>query len=141
MRPSRKIIAEFIAVFLMGAVAGGFITWYLTDTRLTAFMSNTADADTLAARINKKYADQYHLTADEQARIQPIIKEMSDNLYQVREKFGVDVISTLDKYHELIAAQLTPEHRDAYEKAVAERHKKLAAVLIPDQSSPNTGGK
>jgi len=141
MRPTRKIIAEFIAVFLIGGMAGGFVTWYCTDTQLSMFMSRTNDPDNFVARINKKYADEYHLSPDELNRIQPTVKEMAQHLYQVRHKFGLDIMATLDKYHQQIADQLTPEHRAAYEAAIAERHKKLNALLLPDQSSPSQGQK
>jgi uncharacterized membrane protein len=158
MRPTRKIIAEFVGVFLIGAGAGGLITWsYYTDaensnlqfpvlrfpdTTLSTFMSRTNDdPDSIGARMNKKYADEYHLTPDELSRIQPTIKEMAQQIYQVRHQFGVDVMAMLDKYHQEIAEQLTPEHRAAYEAAMAERRKKLAKVLLPDQSSPSQGAK
>jgi len=141
MRPTRKIIAEFIGVFLIGALAGGLLTYCYTDRQLTSFMSHTSDPDVLMARINKKYAEQYHLTPDEMTRIQPLIKEMAQSLYKVRHQFGVDILSTLDNYHQQIAAQLTPEHRDAYLKAMADRKKSLNALLLPDQSSPTQGQK
>jgi uncharacterized membrane protein len=141
MRPTRKIIADFIGVFLIGALAGGLLTWSYTDTRLSTFMSRTNDPDSMAARINKKYTDEYHLTPDELNRIQPQIKEMARRIYQVRHQFGLDIMTTLDQYHQQIAAQLTPEHRAAYEKAVAERKTTLGSLLLPDQSSPTQGPK
>ena len=137
MRPTRKIIADFIGVFLIGALAGGLVTWSYTDTRLFTFMSRTNDPDSMVARINKKYADEYHLTPDELNRIQPTIKEMAQHVYQVRHRFGLDIMPTLDEYHQKIAAQLTPDHRAAYEKSIAERKKKLTSMLLPDQSSPS----
>lgn len=144
MRLTRKIIAEFVGIFLMGGVAGGLLTWsfltWSTDTQLTTFMSRTNNPDALVDRINKKYAEEYHLTPGEMNRIQPLVKEMTLNTYEVRHKFGVDIIATLDKYHQQIAAQMTPEHRAAYEKAVADRKLKLAGMLL-DQSSPDQGEK
>jgi uncharacterized membrane protein len=141
MRPTRKIIAEFIAVFLIGTLAGGLVTWNVTDTQLSTFMSRSYNPDSLVARLSKKYADDYHLTPDELTRIQPTLNEMAQHLYQVRHQFGLDVMGTLDKYHGEIAAQLTPEHRAAYEKAVAERRMKLNSLMLPDQSSPSQGSK
>jgi len=41
IRPTRKIIAEFVGVFLIGAVAGGLVVWKATDTQLTTFMSRS----------------------------------------------------------------------------------------------------
>jgi len=142
MRPTRKIVAEFIGVFLIGALAGGLVTWSYTDTQLSTFMSRTNDGpDNMVARINKRYVDEYHLSPDELNRIQPTVKEMAGHIYQVRHQFGLDIMATLDEYHQKIAEQLTPEHRAAYEAAIAERHKKLSSLLLPDQSSPSQGSK
>jgi len=141
MSLTRKIIADFVGVFLIGAVAGGLVMWCITDKQLTTFMTNTNNPDSMVARINKKYVDEYHLTPDELNRIQPEIKEMAQHLYQVRHQFGLDVMATLDDYHQKIAAQLTPEHRAAYEKTVADHRNRLSSLLLPDQSSPNGGQK
>jgi uncharacterized membrane protein len=141
MRPTRTIVAEFIGVFLVGALAGGLLTWRFTDNQLSSFLSRTNDPDAFVARINKKYADDYHLTPEELARIQPQIKEMAQHIYLIRHQFGLDMMSTLDDYHQQIAAQLNPEHRAAYQAAIAERKKKLGAMLMLDQSSPSEGAK
>ncbi|HEV3271599.1 MAG TPA: hypothetical protein VGZ93_05400 [Candidatus Methylacidiphilales bacterium] len=142
MRPTRKIKAEFIGVFLIGAVAGGFVTWGCTDRLASTFLSRAADKpDSIVARLNKKYADDYHLTPDELNRIQPIFKEMAERTYQLRHQFGVDFMASFDEYHEKIAEQLTPEHRAAYEATIADHRKKLAVLLLPDESSPTGGGK
>ena len=141
MRSTRKIIAEFIGVFVIGGVAGCFltwayITWYYDDSHITGFMNRTNNPDTMVTRINKKYAEQFKLTPDEINRIQPLINEMAQHTYQIRHQFGVDVLANYDNYHQKIAQQLTPEHRDVYQKATAERKKELTGLLLPDQASP-----
>ncbi len=141
MRPTRKIVAEFIAVFLIGGVAGGLVEWCYTDTQLTTFMSRSADPDSMIARINKRYTDDFHLTPDELDKIQPEIKEMAQHVYQIRHQFGVDIMAVMDDYHQKIAAQLTPEHRDAYLKAIGIHRDKLNALLLPDQASPSPASK
>ncbi|HEY0256679.1 MAG TPA: hypothetical protein VGC39_04480 [Candidatus Methylacidiphilales bacterium] len=140
MRSTRKIVADFVGVFLIGALAGGLVTWSYTDTQLSSFMTKAADKpDAMVVRINKKYTDDYHLSPDELDRIQPLIKDMAQHIYQVRHQFGADMVQTLDSYHTQIAAQLTAEHRAIYEAAMAERKKKLSALLLLDPSSPNPG--
>jgi uncharacterized membrane protein len=141
MASSRKIIADFIGVFVIGALAGGLITWCYTDTQLTNFMSRTNNPDVFVARVNKKYVEDYHLSPEELAKIQPLIHQMAQDIYKVRHQFGLDIISTLDNYHAQIAAQLTPEHRALYEAKMAERKQQLSALLLIDQSSPSTEQK
>ena len=141
MRPTRKLIAEFVGVFLMGTLAGGLVSWKYNDTQLSSFMSRTNDPNAFVARINQRYADDFHLTPDDLNRIQPQIKEMAQHIYLVRHQFGLDMMSTLDNYHQQIAAQLSPDHRAAYEAAIADHRKKLATLLLLDQSSPSEGSK
>lgn len=134
MLPSRKIIGEFIAVFVIGAIVGGLVMWDCTGSDLSKFMTKTNDPDVLAAKIYAKYRDEYHLSEDELARIQPLIKEMAQHIYQIRHQFGVDIISTGDDYHKKIAEQLSPEHRASYEKAMEDRKKVTSAMLQLDQT-------
>ena len=135
MRPTRKIVAEFVGVFLVGALAGGLLVSSTADTPLMSFMNKAATKpDAIVARINKKYTQDFNLSPDEIAKIQPLVQEMAQHIYQARHQFGLDIMSTLDDYHAKIAAQLTPEHRDAYEKAMADRRKTLSSVLLPDPS-------
>jgi ribosomal protein L16 Arg81 hydroxylase len=139
---TRKIIGEFAAVFLIGTVVGALIMWDVTDTELSKFMTKTNDSDSvMVARINQKYINEYHLTPEELDRIQPLIKEMAQHMTHIRHQFGIDVITTYSDYHEKIAAQLTPEHRDVYLKAGAERKKQLSELLKIDQSTSADQGQ
>jgi hypothetical protein len=142
MRASRKLIGEFVAVFLIGVIVGGLFVWDYTDTALSQFMSRTNDPDSVIVnRINQKYTTEYHLTPDELNRIQPLVREMAEHTSQIRRQFGVDILANADNYHEKIGQLLTPEHRAAYEKANQERKKQLSALLLPDQDSPDQAQK
>jgi hypothetical protein len=140
---TRKITAAFIAIFLIGIAVGSLVTVnFFTDTRLSQFIGHTSDPDSMAARINQNAVRDYQLTPEEQGKITPLNKEMAQHLYQLRHQFAVDIISTLDEYHEKIAAQMTPSQREAYEKANGERKKRIGGMLYLDQdSSPAQGQK
>ncbi|SRR5260221_7739358 len=105
-----------------------------SDAKLARFMSRTNDPDKMIARINEKYLNDYHLTPEELDRIQPLIREMAQHVSQIRHQFGVDIIGSLDGYHQKIAEQLTPEHRAAYQAACEERKKQLRNILLLDQN-------
>ncbi len=142
MRPTRKIVAEFAGVFLIGSAVGVLVMWDLTDTKLIQFMSKTNDPDSvIVARLNQKYAKEYNLNPEELERIQPLLKEMAQHVSQIRHQFGADMLTTLDTYHQKIAEQLTPEHRDAYLKATAERRKQISNLLSLDCNSTAAGAK
>jgi len=130
--PSRKIAAAFIGVFLIGTVVGALVMMDYTDKRLSRFFNNTSDPGSMATRINQKYITDYQLTSDEQTRIAPLIKEMTQQLYQERRQFGTEVIGTLDEYHQKISEQMTPEQREVYSKVNEERKKGLSSLLLSD---------
>jgi len=71
----------------------------------------------------KMMADSLHLTADQRAKVKPIVQGQVDQLKQLRAKYAA-----MDK---------TPENRDAMRKeAMAIRESgdaKLATILTPDQ--------
>jgi hypothetical protein len=138
---TRKLITDFVVVFVLGAVVGGLVMWSYQDTKLSSFMSSSNNPDVLVARINAKYASDYHLSKEEIDRVQPLVKEMAQHIYQFRHQFGIDIISTLDQYHQQIADKLNPEHKAAYLAIMAERHKKMSNLLLLDPGSPTTDQK
>jgi hypothetical protein len=141
MLPSRKITAAFAGVFLIGALAGGLLTSTWKDADFSSFLTKTSDPKGMASRISQKYVRDYQLSADEQARIAPLIEEMTQHLYLDRRQFGVDILATLDDYHAKIGAQMSPDHRQAYEKANQERKRRMSTMLLLDQPDAVQGQK
>ncbi len=141
MANSRKLVAEFIGVFLIGALAGGLLTSSLSDTPLTTAMSRWNNPDLLESRINAKYEQDYQLTPDEMAKIKPLTRQLAQDLYKVRHQFGVDILTTLNRDHAAIAEQLTAEHRAIYESKMTDLTSKLSTDLLGDQSSPTPNEK
>ena len=132
LRPTRALTALFVGTFLVGGAVGALLDTVFQDMTLTDFLQRTSDPAAMAARINQKYQDQYHLTPEEQKKIQPLTADMAKHLYNVRRRFGVDVISTLDDYHRRIGAQMTPDHQAAYQKANAIRRQRMTQMLLLD---------
>jgi hypothetical protein len=141
MANTRKLIAQFLGVFVIGALAGGLISYTLPDSSLATAMSRWNNADSLEARINSKYVNEYHLTPDEMEKIKPLTKQLAQDIYKIRHQFGVDMVDTLNRDHAAIAAQLTPEHKAAYEAKMTDVTGKISTALIGDQSSPTQGQK
>lgn len=135
---SRKLAAMFACVFVLGGISGALISMNYGTLRFADFLNRTGDPASLAQRINTKLVSQYRLGADEQARIAPLSREMAQNLYALRQKFGVDVLASIDASHEKIAAQMSPAHRAAYQKDNLDRHQRAASMLMPT-STPATG--
>ena len=135
MLPSRKLAATFFCVFLLGALTGGLLYSSFADLRFNDFLNRTSDPKKFADRLDQKLSAQYHLDADEQSRIAPLTQEMAKNLYALRHQFATDVLASIDKSHEAIAAKMNPDHGAAYQKDNAERHKRAAAMLMPGTST------
>ncbi len=135
MMPSRKLAAMFLCVFLLGGVAGGLIVYNMSPMRFSDFLNRTGDPDDFSQRLDKKLAAHYHLDADEQARIAPATRELGQNLFRVRQTFAHDVLATLDAAHQKIAAQMTPDQRDAYLKDMAAKRQQHMAMLLPPGGS------
>jgi hypothetical protein len=132
--PSRKLAAMFFCVFVLGAVAGGLLVYDLSPMRFADFLNRTTDPDYIAQRVDKKLAAQYHLDADEQARIAPATRELGQRLFQIRQKFASDVLAALDVSHAKIAAQMTPQQRDAYLNDMAVKRQQHVIMLMPPGS-------
>jgi hypothetical protein len=141
MLSSRKISLAFVGVFFIGTLVGGLATWDFTGRKLTRFITNTGDPQSMAARINQKYVTDYKLTPDQQGRIAPLTQEMTQHLYEVRRQFGLDVLKTLDDYHAKIATQMTPEQSQAYEKVNQDRKQWMSKALMLDQDAPGQNPK
>jgi len=131
MIPSRKLAAIFFCVFVLGAVVGGLVVYNMSSVRFSQFLDRTSDPDSLAQRIDKKLTAKYQLDSDEQARIAPITHELAQNLFQIRQKFGSDVLAAMDSAHAKIAAQMTPDQRAAYLKDLQAKRPTTAAMLLP----------
>jgi hypothetical protein len=119
----------------MGVLAGGLMMWACLDTKISHFMTSTGNPAAMAKRIDRKYAKDLQLSADEATRIEPLTREMAQRLYEARKKFGTSVLEILDTEHEKIAEQMTPEHRSAYGRANEERKKRMASMLLLDSSA------
>jgi hypothetical protein len=128
---TRKLGAMFFCVFVLGAVAGALVVANMGGMRFSDFLNRTNDPASLAHRIDKKLAAQYHLSAEEQGRIAPLTREMSGNLYKVRQTFAEQALATLDDSHAKIAAAMDPAHRDAYLKDNEDRRKRATQMLMP----------
>jgi hypothetical protein len=131
--PSRKVSAAFIGVFLVGTLVGAMLVVAFQDMRFSHFLVSTSDPKSMAERINQKYVKDFGLSSSEQQRIVPLTQEMTQRLYMIRRQFGVDIIATMDEYHQKIGAEMTAEHRTAFESVNLERRNRMSAMLLLNQ--------
>jgi hypothetical protein len=137
MMPSRKLAWVFVGIFLIGALVGGLVVWDFSDNQLPTFLKRTSDPASMAVRINQKYITDYQITPDQQSKIEPLTKDMTQHLFQLRNQFAADVISTMDDYHAKVSLVLTPDQQAAYAKANSARKQRMSAMLFLNQSSPS----
>jgi hypothetical protein len=135
MLPSRKLVAAFVGVFVIGGIVGALLFWTFQDTRLSHFFFLTGDPKSMSARINAKYTKECNLTPEEQARIAPLTAEMAQHLFAIRRQFGIDIVSALKDYHRKIGDQMTPDHRQIFQQANEEREKRMSSLLLLDAAA------
>ncbi len=135
MLPSRKLVAAFTGVFIIGGIVGALLFWTFQDARLSHFFYLTSDPKSMAARIGTKYAKECSLTPEEQTRIAPLTAEMTQHLFNIRRQFGIDIVSTLKDYHQKIGEEMTPDHRQIFQQANEDREKRMSSLLLLDAAA------
>jgi hypothetical protein len=137
MTRSVRLILEFLGVFIMGLACGALVMPQAPSS-LDKFFVRTNDPQSMSERMMKKFTEKFHLTADEQTKLQPIVLQFSVSLYEERSKFGVDTMAIEDNYHQKMFAVLSPEHRALFESSYATYREHLSrAILIPPITPSN----
>ena len=130
----------FIAViFIAGAVAGAALTMsFGPPFRHLPFQA-----------MNKQWMDrltkELDLTADQQAKIQPIVTDSANQLQAVRREQFEKVTKIVDTTNKAIAAVLTPEQRQKLEKIESEMDQNRDKIFpghkrMWDHGGPPPGG-
>jgi hypothetical protein len=136
--PSRKLGWAFVAIFIIGFLVGGLVVWdFSTDNQLPTFLKKTSDPINMAARIHSKYVADYQLNPDQMTKIDPLTLDMTQKLFQLRNQFASDVLTTMDDYHAKASVYMTPAQQALYDKANADRKQKMSAMLFLNPGSPS----
>lgn len=111
-----KLILLLTGIFLAGAVAGGFVT---LEVGKNMMRKRFAPDNWGPARL-KKLEEHLSLTAEQLERLKPIVRRDVDELNKLRQQGFQDTRRILERMEKDIAAVLTPEQKEKFEKLNAE---------------------
>ena len=118
-----KITLTLIAIFVAGALAGGFV--------VSAFSSRGSPPafGNLSERKMSRLAGELELTEAQIARIKPIIDEVSEEIRSVRHETMAEFARLYKDMEKRVIAELTPEQTEKF-KAHQEAHRNRAEKML-----------
>lgn len=116
-----KVILAFTGIFLAGILVGGLVTLRWGRN----IVQRGPMGDQFAPRMLERLTNDLQLTADQQAKIKPIIEERTAELRQLRRTTQKATANVLEHMQSDIAAQLTPEQKAKFEVELKKQREKL----------------
>jgi len=112
-----KIVLTLIAIFVAGAVTGGFLTIhamkYETPRRIEVPPGTPFSVDRWLAHL--------HLTPDQDQKLRPIIEQVDNELRNLRALDLREIEGILDRAQDRMNAVLTPDQRERLRQMLEER--------------------
>jgi Spy/CpxP family protein refolding chaperone len=137
MSPKLKPWLLVCGIFVIGVVTGSALTVGLGSR----FLHPGQGGYNMKAHWMTRLTDRLHLTADQQAKIQPILAD-ADTKFQAlikdERQSGSQIFKDAD---EKIEAILTPDQQVELKKMEAEREKMFAGHMHPGGGNFNHGGQ
>src|SRR3954471_21388235 len=113
-----KLIAGFVLVFLAGAMTGAFFAAVHARHIFIEFHH----PEMVASRMKERLGSELKLTAEQEAKISPIVEKMAAQLDQIRKETGQRVHQAFMDAHRDMSSNLTDEQRKKL-KELEERHR------------------
>lgn len=121
MAQSWKVIAAFVAVFIAGAVFGGFFTLRTSGRRIvtsppvattpTPAKTTAPRAQAVAPVLMRQFTQRLKLTAEQREKIRPLVGRAAEDIQRTNRENIQNATRIMERMHTDIAAWLTPEQR------------------------------
>jgi Spy/CpxP family protein refolding chaperone len=116
-----KIVLTLIAIFVAGAVTGGFLTIramkYEMPRRIQVPPGTPFSVDRWLAHL--------HLTPDQDQKLRPIIEQADNELRNLRALDLREIEGILDRAQDRMNAVLTPAQQERWQQMLEERKQRL----------------
>jgi len=116
-----KIVLTLIAIFVAGAVTGGFLTIramkYEMPRRIEVPPGTLFSLDRSIAHL--------HLTPDHDQKLRPIIEQADNELRNLRALDLREIEGILDRVQDRMNAVLTPDQQERLQQMLEERKQRL----------------
>jgi Spy/CpxP family protein refolding chaperone len=118
-----KITFTLIAIFVAGALAGGFVVSAFSSRGRPPGFGN------LSERQMSRMASELELTEAQIARIQPIIDDISEEIRSVRQESMAEFARLYKDMEKRVIAELTPEQTELFKARQEERRHRAEKML------------
>lgn len=119
-----KIAVYLLAIFLIGCVAGGFVTSSFSKKR-----PGPPPMSDLSERQMGRMIKELSLTDEQVARIEPIVREVIEQIRTVRRDSMVEFARLYGEMTERVETELTPEQTSIFRRMQDEKRKRAERML------------
>jgi hypothetical protein len=127
LNPQWKMGLGLAGIFVLGAIGGSLVTLKATQMALR----RAANPDHWEALVMKRLSKRLDLTSVQQAQIQPLVAQATQEVRVLRAEMVAKASSSIRSVREKIEPLLTPAQRQEMEKAAQERQQKLQHYFPP----------
>lgn len=120
-----KLVLLLTGIFLAGAVAGGFVT---LEVGKSMFRKRLAPDNWGPARL-KMLEKHLELTSEQIERLKPIVRRDVEDLNRLRQQSFQQTRRILERMEKDIAAVLTPEQKQKFERLNAEMRERARRMF------------
>jgi hypothetical protein len=117
-----KTIVSIVLVFLLGALAGGLVTYEINLQKVERVVRGEprSTREFIVQRLDR----ELQLDAAQREQLRAIVEETHLEMKAVRKQFRPQIEEILIRSQDKVRALLRPDQREKYEKIIAERRKK-----------------
>jgi len=117
-----KTIASIVVVFLLGALAGGIVSYEISMRRVEGVIRGESrpTREYIVRRLDRRL----HLDAAQRQQLRNIVEETHLQIKAVRKQLRPETDEILARSQDKVRALLRPDQLQEYELIVAERKKK-----------------
>ena len=117
-----KTPVSVICVFLLGAVAGGLVTYRVCQQNIENIMRD--DPRTMRELIVRRLQHKLNLDPGQLEQLRAIVRETHAEMKTVRRRFRPEIDQILERSQAKVRAFLRPDQLERYDRIVAERRRK-----------------
>ena len=131
-----KLILLLSGIFLAGVVTGGFVAHRHLRKEFSKRMAPEQFFDSRFEMLTKRLS----LTADQQAKLKPIMLRDAQELVQIRNNTIAETRKSLERMERDISEVLTPEQRVKFEQINREMRERMKRFLKNRPPGSREGG-
>jgi Spy/CpxP family protein refolding chaperone len=128
----RQAIVYLVAVFVAGAVAGGFFGY--RACRMRAFVPPSTEK--MVAHILSHLQSKLDLTADQVQNIKPLLEETTDEALRIHKNSMNSIDEVIQRFHAQVGKFLTPAQKEKLAQMDRERRQKFQEHAPPPRRIP-----